>query len=46
MKVLTRVREGDGSRTGLRGDGFTFTIDTLCQYIVHDVEHHLVDVDG
>lgn len=46
LGILDRVGPGDRERTGLRGDGFEFTIATLCQYIVHDVEHHLVDVGG
>lgn len=45
-EILSRVVPGDWERTGRRGDGYVFTTSTLCQYIVHDVEHHLVDVDG
>lgn len=44
--ILDRVGPGDWQRTGRRGDGYEFTIATLCRYIVHDVEHHLVDVHG
>ncbi|GAC1495600.1 MAG: DinB family protein [Pseudarthrobacter sp.] len=40
------VREEDWGRTGLRGNGSTFTILTLAQYFLHDVVHHLHDVDG
>ena len=46
LKVLDRVGPADRDRTGRRGDGYVFTIASLCQYIVHDVEHHLGDVDG
>lgn len=46
QEILGRVAPADRERTGRRGDGFVFTVGTLCQYIVHDVEHHLVDVDG
>lgn len=33
-------------REGLRGDGFRFTVASLGAYLVHDLEHHLHDVDG
>lgn len=45
-EILARVGAEDWQRTGRRGDGFVFTVATLCQYIVHDVEHHLDDVGG
>ena len=41
--VLARVGRDQWERTGQRSDGVVFTIATLCQYLVHDVEHHLVD---
>lgn len=44
--ILAHVGAGDWSRTGRRGDGYVFTVASLCRYIVHDVEHHLYDVDG
>jgi hypothetical protein len=31
-------------RTGLRSNGSEFTIETLGQYFLHDLAHHLVDV--
>jgi hypothetical protein len=34
------------SRPGRRSNGSAFTIDTLARYFVHDVVHHLHDVDG
>ncbi|MEO8283801.1 MAG: DinB family protein [Pseudarthrobacter sp.] len=40
------VREEDWGRTGLRGTGSKFTVLTLSQYFLHDVVHHLHDVDG
>ena len=40
------VREEDWVRTGLRGNGSKFTVLTLSQYFLHDVVHHLHDVDG
>ncbi len=33
-------------RTGQRSNGSTFTVETLLQYLWHDVAHHLVDVDA
>ena len=32
------------SRSGHRSDGTAFTVETLAQYLVHEVEHHLHDV--
>lgn len=43
---LGRVGGGDWERRGLRSNGSAFTIGTLAQYLLHDLEHHLVDVDG
>lgn len=57
-KVAVQIRENtdatiavlavidDWQRTGRRGDGKRFTIGQLCQYLLHDVEHHLHDVGG
>ena len=46
VAVLGRVAGDDWERTGLRCDGRPFTITELCRYLLHDVEHHLHDVDG
>ncbi len=43
--MLDRVRGGDWERTGSRSDGATFTIASFAAYILHDVTHHLWDVD-
>lgn len=40
------VREADWGRKGLRSNGSVFTVLTLAQYFLHDVVHHLHDVDG
>jgi hypothetical protein len=32
------------SRSGRRGNGPVFTVETLGQYVLHDLEHHLYDV--
>jgi hypothetical protein len=33
-------------RTGTRGDGARFTVETFARYLVHDPVHHLYDVTG
>jgi len=40
------VHEGDWQRTGRRSNGSVFTIETLGQYFLHDLAHHLHDVRG
>lgn len=45
-ETLARVREADWARRGLRSNGSEFTTATLAQYLLHDLEHHLVDVRG
>jgi hypothetical protein len=38
---------GDGwPRTGRRGDGAGFTVDSISRYLLHDVVHHVHDVTG
>ena len=43
---FAQVKESQWGRTGLRSNGSEFTVLTLAQYFLHDVTHHLVDVDG
>lgn len=43
---FARVQESQWGRTGLRSNGSEFTVLTLSQYFLHDVVHHLHDVDG
>ena len=38
--------EGDWQRTGRRTNGSMFTMETLGQYFLHDLTHHLHDVRG
>ena len=38
--------DGDWQRTGRRSNGSAFTIETLGQYLIHDLTHHLHDVRG
>ena len=40
------TREAEWGRKGLRSNGSEFTVLTLAQYFLHDVVHHLHDVDG
>ncbi|MEZ2388677.1 DinB family protein [bacterium RCC_150] len=40
------VTEDSWPRTGVRSNGSTFTVLTLAQYFLHDVVHHLHDVNG
>jgi hypothetical protein len=43
--MLDRV-SGDGwRRAGLRSDGHRFTVESWARYFLHDVEHHLWDVE-
>lgn len=46
-KLATRfdaVHDDEWSRTGFRGDGATFTVDSFARYFVHDPIHHIWDV--
>jgi hypothetical protein len=40
------VGDGNWQRTGRRSNGSVFTIETLGQYFLHDLTHHLHDVCG
>lgn len=42
---LEAVPDDAWSRLGRRSDGATFTIDSFARYFLHDVEHHLWDVN-
>lgn len=41
--LLERLEPATYERRGLRSDGASFTVQTLAQYFVHDVAHHLDD---
>ena len=43
---FARVTEEDWVRLGTRSNGSVFTVLTFAQYFLHDVVHHLHDVDG
>jgi hypothetical protein len=40
------VTDAQWGRTGFRGDGASFTIESFARYFVHDPVHHLWDVGG
>ncbi|WP_427017224.1 DinB family protein [Pseudarthrobacter sp. P1] len=44
--AFATVSEDQWERTGLRSNGSAFTVHTLAGYFLHDVVHHLHDVDG
>jgi hypothetical protein len=41
-----RVADDQWPRTGRRSNGSVFTVETLGQYLVHDLVHHVHDVSG
>jgi len=41
-----RVEHSAWQRRGIRGDNASFTCETLGQYMLHDVVHHVDDVTG
>jgi hypothetical protein len=49
LSMVQRIRSLDSAdlgRTGVRSNGDEFTVETLLQYFLHDVIHHLWDVTG
>jgi len=42
--LYATVTEASKDRRGRRSDGSEFTVETLGQYHLHDVVHHLWDV--
>ena len=42
--VFDAVPADAWSRTARRSDGAVFTVTTLAQYFIHDIEHHVHDV--
>ncbi len=45
-RVFDNVAADSWERTGRRSDGSTFTVATLGQYFIHDIVHHLHDVNA
>jgi len=49
QRLVSRIAEIEAAawdRPGSRSNGSVFTVETLLQYILHDVVHHLWDVTG
>ena len=49
LTMVDRIRAltpADVERTGVRSNGDEFTVQTLLQYFLHDIIHHLWDVTG
>jgi hypothetical protein len=44
--VIEAVSGDTWQRRGIRSNGSEFTVATLAVYFLHDVEHHLYDVEG
>ena len=44
--TFARVAGAQWARRGTRSNGSAFTMETLGQYFLHDVAHHLHDVHG
>ncbi len=44
--AYTRVGEGDWTRSGIRSNGSQFTVESLGRYLLHDLFHHVWDVQG
>jgi hypothetical protein len=45
-RTFDSVRADQWDRIGRRSNGDSFTVESLGRYFVHDVLHHLADVDG
>ena len=43
--LFDKVTGATWQRPGRRSDGATFTLDTLSRYLLHDVAHHIHDVE-
>ena len=45
-ELYAGLRADQWQRTGRRGDGATFTVDSIGRYALHELVHHLHDVAG
>jgi len=43
--AFARVRDDDWERRGVRSNGSEFTIDSLARYFLHDLYHHVADLE-
>lgn len=46
LRDVEALTSEEAARTGHRSDGFTFTVETLLQYYLHELVHHWWDVSG
>lgn len=46
LRDAAALSEEEFTRTGHRSDGFTFTVESLLQYYLHELVHHWWDVSG
>jgi DinB superfamily len=44
--AYSRVGDDQWNRTGIRGNGSAFTVESLGRYLLHDLFHHVWDVRG
>lgn len=44
--VIAAVPSDAWQRTGRRGDGADFTVESFVRYLLHDAVHHLTDITG
>lgn len=44
--TVASVGDHEWERSGLRGDGAEFTVESFVRYLLHDPIHHLTDVTG
>ncbi len=43
--AFSRVRKDERDRTGSRSNGSEFTVESLGRYLLHDLSHHVWDVN-
>lgn len=46
VSEIAQIEPGAWGRRGTRSNGSEFSVETLLQYVLHDVVHHLWDVTG
>lgn len=46
VSEIAEIEPAAWTRSGTRSNGSVFTVETLLQYVLHDVVHHLWDVTG
>ncbi|MDA8196585.1 MAG: DinB family protein [Actinomycetota bacterium] len=44
--AFSQVEEDDWSKRGLRSNGSRFTVETFAIYLMHDIEHHIYDIEN